>query len=301
MNGNPFPGNIRHVAIVSPGSPAKNGDLRAGCKVLESWGLRVSVMPHVLDEAPEDYLSAGIGERAADLHSAWCDKSVDAVICARGGYGSAQLLPHLDWTLLKSRRLPFLGYSDITALHLAMFLRGAGMPIASPMVSELPKLKDDQYTLSSLRRALSPDSKPQALPFPPHSRYRIRIIKAGSASGAVLPVNLTLLASLAGTGFMPDMKGKILLVEDVGEKIRRLDAALTQVRLAGLLESCSALIFGSLRNCGTRDAQDLLMRRFAEYVKGPVLAGFPFGHALPMHCLRYGVRIRIAASGELTT
>lgn len=297
MMNSPFPDNIRHIAIAAPAGPPCPEKIKKSSSSLRSLGLKVTVMPNVFKGTEEKYLAADIASRISDIHACWQDKSVDLLLCARGGYGSAQLLPHLDWKLIKSRKLPVLGYSDITALHMAMCVNNAGIPIASPMADKFDEVLKDEYTVESISNVLN-GKDPLVFEAPP--KFRIEVIKSAGCSAPVIPANLTILVSLAGTPYFPDLSEKILLIEDIGEKVRQLDRAMTQLRLAGVLEKCSGLIFGGFTKCGSRRERDAVFGKFASYVNGPVLSGFPFGHFLPMKALRWNTILKIESNGRIT-
>lgn len=294
---NPFTPDIKHIAVAAPAGPPDKSRIKDSCELLNSFGIKVSVMPNVFAGAEEDYLSANIEKRVCDIHKCWQDESIDLLLSARGGYGSAQLLPHLDWKLLESRPLPVLGYSDITALHLAMFRKKAGIPIASPMTDKFVDVLKDDYTVKHIRRALSTGLKKELLSIP--EGFKLKVIKKGCALAPVIPSNLTVLVSLCGSPYIPDFKGKILLLEDINEEVRKLDRALTQLRISGVFDKCAGVIFGGFRKCGGHKTRENLFRNFAEYINGPVLYGFPFGHFLPMAAIRFGTRMSITDSGSI--
>ncbi|OGV49723.1 MAG: hypothetical protein A2017_11165 [Lentisphaerae bacterium GWF2_44_16] len=293
----PFTSGIRHIAVAAPAGPPCSEKIKKSSSLLRSLGLKVTVMPNVFRGADEKYLSADIESRVSDIHACWRDETVDLLLCARGGYGSAQLLPHLDWKLLKSRKLPVLGYSDITALHLAMCANDVGIPVAAPMADKFDEVLNDEYTVKSIFSALSGEA---AVVFEAPPKFKIKVIKSAELSAPVIPANLTILVSLLGTPYFPNLGGKILLIEDIGEKVRQLDRALTQLRLAGVLEDCSGLIFGGFSKCGRRRERDAVFSKFTSYVNGPVLSGFPFGHFLPMKALRWNTTFKIENSGRIT-
>ena len=186
---NIFPKTIRHVAIISPAGPADRARIEAGVALLHRWGLKVTVMPHVFSGAREGYLSASTSERLADLHACWHDTGIDLVICARGGFGSAHLLPEIDWRLLRSRPLPLIGYSDITALHLAMLKMHAGIPVAAPMAAKLHEAFIENqfadYTAGYCRAAML--GLPAQIKSPDGGNP-VRIIKPGSVDALQLPL-----------------------------------------------------------------------------------------------------------------
>lgn len=297
---NIFPKTIRHVAIISPAGPADRARIEAGVALLHSWGLKVTIMPHVFSGAREGYLSASTAERLADLHACWHDTGIDLVICARGGFGSAHLLPEIDWLLLRSRPLPLIGYSDITALHLAMLKMHAGIPVAAPMAAKLHEAFIENqfadYTAGYCRAAM--------LGLPAHIKSPdggnpVRIIKPGSVDALPLSANLAVMVTLCGTEYFPDVTGRVLILEDLNEPPYRIDRYLTQLKQAGVLSKCAGIAFGDFMDCGAHDELQLIFHKAAEAVNGPVITGFPFGHGLPIVSVRMDRRIRITGSGTV--
>ena len=222
------------------------------------------------------YLSADAEARASDLTDLWLDPKIDLLLAVRGGFGSAHLLPLLDWRMLKNRpELPLAGFSDITALHWAMEKAGAGRPIAGPMLGKLAESAASPYT-----------AKFHALAF---------------RSGAYEPLvgNLSVAATLCGTPFLPDAAGRILILEDLNEPAYKLDRCLTMLEQNGLFECCAGVIFGQFTDCADEAELRKLFRRFAAKVNGPVIANFPFGHILPMATLDFHRELSID-NGRIT-
>lgn len=288
---NPFPECVRRIGIPAPASAPERAEVEESLKLFKAWGIDAALGRAVFSGTDESYLSASVEARLRDFNGFAADKSIDLILCARGGYGSAQMLPGIDWAAIKRRRLPVLGYSDITALHLGMLARRAGVAVACQMAAKLSKSLRGSLTEDGMRRALrvvfgraSSNLAPLAFP----GGGGLEALRRGRAAGPLLPVNLSLLVSLLGTEFMPDLKGSILIVEDIGEKPRTLDRHLTQLRLAGALGDCAGLVFGDFKNCGSKEEKRILMEGFAKYVDGPVLCGLPFGHSLPSLSFVYG-------------
>lgn len=292
-----FPDNIKHAAIIAPAGsiPVDN---RTGYEFLEKHGIKVTVMPHVYsgcDATP--WISANLEERLSDLHACWRDDSIDIVLCVRGGFGSAQLLPYIDWELLRQRRLPLIGYSDITALHLGMLKNHVGIPIAAPMFGKLfNALEEHQeaaFTAEYYRHALLDNPARKLLD------SGLEIIRPGSTEGPLVACNLAVLTTLCGTPYMPDFSGAILLLEDLNEPVYKIDRYLTQLEQNGIIAQCSGLIFGSFLDCGEPEMLANLVRRFTETLDIPVLGGFPFGHDFPMACVRQGRHAVISGDGKV--
>lgn len=283
----------RHIALAAPSGTAVDvkSSIKKSVAALIANGCRISIGPCVGAQPPHrKYLSASIANRVAEIENFWRDETVDAILCVRGGFGAAQLLDELDWDLLRSRKLPLIGYSDITALHLAMMGEGAGTPIAAWMGAKFDKALNDEFTMRHLNLALGYDSQEQPAASP------IRAIRGGGESlvrGAVLPLNLIVAASIAGSRHFPDGANKIIVLEDIAEETYRLDRCLTQLRLAGLFDNAAAVVFGYFDDCGDERDIEALLAEFAESVNCPVYAGLPFGHHLPMLCMRYGEMMTI--------
>ncbi len=298
MRNNPFPENVHKVAVIAPAGREGQESIISGCRILNDFGIETVIMPHVFAGSSEGYLAAEINARLADLLQCWCEPDVDLVLCSRGGFGSAHLLPHIDWPLLQSRRLPLVGYSDITALHMAMYSRQCGPLIAAPMCARLKDLAHDDYTLYHYARALRESSVPEIL-MRPDGTQNLHVLKPGTVTAPLFAVNLSVAVTLCGTPYMPDLTGHVLMVEDVSEPVYRLDRYLTQLSQCGVLSKLAGLMFGTFRDCGLPEEREVVFRRVASEVDGPVVAGFPFGHTFPFVSIRQGRRITINPDGTV--
>jgi muramoyltetrapeptide carboxypeptidase len=275
------------IAVVAPSGPADPASLERGCAVLGSLGLEVVVGKHALDQNPSGltYLAGSDAERAADLQDAWCDPRVSAVFCARGGYGAARVLDHLDWTALAGVPPKLLhGSSDITALH-AAFGRRLSVPTSfGPMVSASLIADADPEALDHLREGL----------FGPGVPVRgSHALRGGRARGVLTGGNLTLLTSLLGTAYAPEpAAGRIAFLEDVSEAPYRVDRMLTQLLQAGWFEDVAGIVLGTWTGCGELDAvfADRLMP-----IGVPILAGVPVGHGPRQLTIRLGAGAELDA------
>jgi muramoyltetrapeptide carboxypeptidase len=256
------------------------------------------------------YLGGSTPERLDDLHSMFADPSVNAVFAIRGGYGSAQLLDRIDYSLLRKNPKIFLGYSDITALHLAIQKR-AGMvtfhgPVALSGFSE--------YTQKNFRRALFETAPLGAVTNPSEANplrpaHTLRTIRPGKARGPLVGGNLTLISTTMGTPFEIETRGRILLLEDVDEQPYSIDRMLTQLRLAGKFDGVAGVIFGECNACRPRDYKPafestLSLGEVLDEILGqlpvPVLSGLTFGHTDDQLTLPLGVMAALDADkGEL--
>ena len=260
--------------IVSPAGPTAPEIFDAGIEGLKKLGFGVKVFPHARGNC--GYLAAPANDRAADLVSAWFDPEVDAIICARGGFGSAHLLPLLPWEKMKERQLPLLGFSDITALHLAMDKFGVGRPVTAPMLKFIPQLDADSF--KSLRDVLERNN---------HAFREIEELTENvNFSGRPLAGNLTVMASLLGTAYFPDPQGRVLVLEEVGEPLYRIDRMLTQLEQTGVFAACAGVVWGDFTE-GDFTAGELreLQHRVMKRARKASAAGFPFGHKLPFRSI----------------
>ena len=266
------------LGIISPAGPVPPEVFDAGVAALEKLSITVKVFPHARGKS--GYLSGSTDERLKDFNSAWFGP-VHGILCARGGFGSAYLLPLLDWQKMKSRSLPLLGFSDITALHLAMDKMGVGRPIAAPMLKFIPDL-DHESLMSFLRAFGRRDSE--------FGHMEDLTLKA-EFSGRPLAGNLTMMASLVGTPYFPDPTGRVLVLEEVGEPLYRIDRMLTQLEQSGVLTACAGVVFGYFTEGEfTGDELRELLFGVVKRACKPVVLGFPFGHKLPFHAIDFSAR-----------
>jgi muramoyltetrapeptide carboxypeptidase len=277
------------LGIVSPASAIRHEDLEAGIAALEAIGFRTKLMPNAAGRSLG--FSGTDCERAADLHLAFRDPAVDGVLCSRGGYGAARLLPYLDFDELAASGKPFLGFSDITTLHLAFNRRGR-VTFHSPMVSTFAKPRP-RWVVDSFVQALGGDFSPPSEA--PHGKC----LTSGVASGEVSGGCLTLLADSLGTREAFSGRDKILLLEDVGEKPYRVDAHLTHLLNAGALDGVRGFVIGeftgsdALGDGEEADWRGIVRERLPAGV--PVVTDYPFGHVDAMLTLPLGLAATLDA------
>ncbi|MFC7980919.1 LD-carboxypeptidase [Streptomyces sp. NPDC057336] len=285
------------VAVVAPSGPVPEERLQAGLDVLRGWDLDPVVAPHLLDRHPSfDYLAGTDADRAADLQSAWCDPSVDAVLCARGGYGVQRMADLLDWEAMRAAGPKvFVGFSDITALHEAFATRLGLVTLHGPMAAGIDFLKNARAQEHLKATLFAPDT--------------VRVIASdgtpmvpGRARGVTLGGCLALLAAEIGTPHArTSAHGGLLCLEDVGEETYRLDRYLTQLLRAGLLDGVAGVLLGSWQECEPREK---LRPMLADRLGGlgvPVVEDFGFGHREGALTVPFGVAAELDAdAGTLT-
>ncbi len=287
------------VAVVAPSGPSAAGRVAAGVALLTSWGLRVSVAGQV--HARHGYLSGTDAQRLASLNAALRDPSVRAVVCARGGYGTQRIVDDLDYPAIRADPKLVVGFSDVTALHLALWRHARLATVHGPGAA-WDADRTPQASAEALCRALMSVEPVRLRPDAAVATAAVRLGDA-PARGILLGGNLTMLASSAGTPDAPDLRGALLLLEDVAEAPYRVDRALTQLRRAGVLAGLAGVALGDFTACTAAagpDVVSVLGERLGE-LGVPVVGGFPVGHGAGQLPVPLGVPALLdPASGELT-
>lgn len=287
-----------HIAVVAPSGPIDAGRLTAGCEILRTWGLRVTVAPHVLDTHPAlGYLAGTDADRAADIQDAWLDPTVDAVICARGGYGVHRIVDLLDWTAMRAARpKPFIGFSDVSSLHEA-FARRLGLATLYGPMAAASSFVEDGPTAEHLRRTLFDPAATTVLTSPTAGA-----LVPGRARGVTAGGCVHVLAAERGTpAARPSYTGSILVLEDVNEHPYQLDRLLTQFLRSGALDGVAGLALGSWEGCGRPErVRDVMLDRLGG-LGVPVLWELGFGHCPSTLTVPLGVpAVLDADAGTLT-
>jgi muramoyltetrapeptide carboxypeptidase len=280
------------IAIVAPGSTVEHPDLLdPGIRMLENMGFRVRLDDRIFQSSR--YLAGEDHSRAEELMRAFEDRSVRAIMALRGGYGCSRLIPLLMEKRLRRNPKVFMGFSDITTLHLFFRRRFGWITFHGPMAAAQgfgSMSADQQHHLTALWT--DPDYR-AALRFP-----QLETIVPGTAEGVLTGGCLSLVVTSIGTAYEIRTDGKILLLEDHGEPPYRLDRMLTHLQLAGKLESIAGMVLGDFPGCepghGNYTAMDTL-REIVGKLRVPVLANFPVGHGAENWALPLGARVRVDA------
>ncbi|MFB4392018.1 MULTISPECIES: LD-carboxypeptidase [unclassified Pseudomonas] len=287
-----LPGNAC-FAIVAPAGPAR---LDAG--KAEQWfaerGYRCRLYPGV--EQAQGYLAGSDAQRAQDLHDAFSDPGIDAILCMRGGYGSMRLLDRLDFDLIGRHPKPLIGYSDITALHSAINRYAGFVTFHGAMLNADLLGNKLEPTASSLFEQLS-GQKGAGDELAHPAAYPLTSVVPGVASGRLVGGNLSLLGATLGTLAEVDTQDSILFIEDVNEPLYRIDRLLTQLRLAGKLAGVRGVLVGDFAGVSVAALTPLLRDTF-EPLGVPVLADWRSGHCDPNLCLPLGARVRLDSDGQ---
>lgn len=272
------------IALVFPASffDERDGQLILDRKArwLNKQGYRTIIYPTKV--RPKGYLSGTDQERARSLMDAWKDGEVKAIWCVRGGWGTPRIMDLLDYDWIKSHPKIFIGMSDITALHHAIQKKTGLVTFLAPVLNYFDESSDfdADYAFAELENVLV-KGRTGIVNYPKGLSER-GIISPGKAAGKVVGGNLSLIASLCGTPWQLNTAGKILLLEDVGEDVYRIDRMLWQLEQAGLLEKPAGVILAHWENCGSKFKYGLTLNEvFYHYFKDanyPVIKGFPSGH-----------------------
>jgi muramoyltetrapeptide carboxypeptidase len=292
------------IGLISPAStPLPPEKIEKGARYLEGLGYRVKLGQYVA--AQHGYFAGTDAERLSDLNAMLNDPQVKAIFAVRGGYGSPRLLPFVDYRAARRQPKIVVGFSDITALQLALFKRTGLVTFSGPLPGVEFWRKPDPYTEEHFWRLLTSSRRVGPLPNPSNQPLRPRI--PGRAEGRLLGGNLSLLVSNLGTPFSPDYRGALLVLEDVGENFHRIDRMFTQLRNAGILNQLKGLVLGQFTNCEASDPAkphlklNEIIDEVLSWLNVPVVEGFQYGHVARKLTLPIGLRARLdAGRGTMT-
>lgn len=287
------------IGIISPASsPDDLLRIEKGVRYLERIGYKVEVGKHV--GKYHGYLAGTDEERVEDLHYMFKNKNVNAIICVRGGYGTPRLLDKIDFRIIKNNPKIFCGYSDITALQMAMLQKTGLVTFAGPMLAVDFHNEVSPYTEEQFWKLVTSNKSIGRVKFP--GDERLLSISKGSAKGRLAGGNLALFVSLAGTEFFPQMKEKILILEDTGEAPYRVDRLLNQLKLIKVFKSVRGIILGAFTDCIENDPEKRTLTLgeviddYLGHLKIPVVYNFPHGHIKENHTLPFGIQIKLNSS-----
>ena len=294
-----FPG--ARVALIAPASAVPEGKLQPALDYVRSLGMEPVTYPSCYFANRDGYLAATDAQRAKEINEAFADPTIDGIWCIRGGYGCHRILPLLDLSMIAENPKWFGGYSDVTALHTA-FNQVCGfetyhctMPSTEPNPGEFTEKWLKKALFGGVEGAVAnPDNK------------KLTTLVPGVAEGVLCGGNLSLLAASLGTPWEIDTKGKILFLEDIGEKTYRVDAMLTSLRNAGKFRDCAGIILGAWTDCDPEYPEKtlLLPEIFCQLIAPagkPLVMDFACGHVLPTAALPLGRNCKLDADQGIIT
>ena len=280
------------IAIVAPSSPPRKPErLLRGLAQLEDAGFALAWEPDTL--SPRGYLASGDAERSEAFNRALRRTDVKALFCVRGGFGALRLLNQLDYAAARRHKKILVGFSDITALHLALHHKAGWRGLSGPMVVEWAEFSAEARAqcLSLARGAL------------PEPIEGLRPLRPGCAAGVLLGGNLSMVARLVGTPYLPSMDGALLFLEEVGEAPYRIDALFAQLRLSGILDRIGGLLLGGFDGWEPKHDHPVLTQEqiFMDYFHDapyPIATGLPYGHFPDRATMPVGAPSRLEVTRE---
>lgn len=285
------------VAIIAPASPTDKNLIDKCVDSLNQLGLKVVVGESCLSE--HGFLSGTDDIRANDINCMFADKNIKGIFALRGGYGCARLLNLIDFKLIKKNPKIFVGYSDITALHIAINQKSKLITYHGPMISTELIKGLDEYSANYYKKFIFENDKVEELFNPEEDN--LEIINNGISSGQLIGGNLSLICSSLGTKYEINTKNKILFLEEVGEVPYKVDRMLTHLKQSGKLKDANGIILGDFTDCvAPKDKKSLSLDDiFNEIIlplKKPTIYNLACGHCLPTLTLPLGAKIRLDAN-----
>jgi len=297
------------VAIIAPSSATDLKSVEKAEKRIRAMGLNPVMYPTCFTRY--GHLSATDEERARDINNAFSDSNINGIICLRGGYGTPRILDMLDYNMIKSNPKVFVGFSDITGLHMAFNKICRMVTYHGPMASSgIAKVEEDcvifeEYTYESFKKNIF-TNEPIGIYKNPKNEELFTLV-GGKSKGELIGGNLSLLVSTLGSPYELDVKGKILFIEEVDEPIYKIDRMLTSLALAGKFKDCEGIIIGTWTNCerekksyeGGYDLplEEVLNNTLVKYNK-PIISNFRAGHSYPQPTMAFGTIVEMDADNK---
>lgn len=287
------------VAIIAPASPSDKNLIDKCIASLNELGLKVVIGESCLSE--HGFLSGTDDIRANDINCMFADKNIKGIFALRGGYGCARLLDLIDFKLIKKNPKIFIGYSDITALHIAINQKSKLITYHGPMISTELIKGLDEYSADYYKKFIFEHEKIEELLNPEGNS--LEIINNGIASGELIGGNLSLICSSLGTKYEINTKNKILFLEEVDEVPYKVDRMLTHLKQSGKLKEANGIILGAFTNCiAPNNKKSLSLQEvFNEIIlplKKPTISNLACGHCLPTLTLPLGEKVLLDANNK---
>lgn len=296
------------IGLAAPAGVINEAELQESVENIAKLGFKAKTNPGSLNR--NGYFAGTDKERAAMLMELFTDPEVDAIMCVRGGYGAARILPYLDFAAIRSNPKILIGYSDITALHAALYQQAGLVSFHGPVgTSTFNEYSIDNFTRVLIKpeqtalfyKSLTDGDKPE---------NQLTTIRTGTAAGTLFGGNLSIVASLIGTPYDVSYQGGIVYLEEVGEEPYRVDRMLTQMIQAGKFNGVRGVALGIFKNCQSKEKESGINNSFSLmevltdrlYPLGiPVVYGLSFGHVENKLTLPFGIRAEIdSGAGTLT-
>lgn len=293
------------IGLLSSGTYTSPKDFEGTVDLLKSRGYRVKIAPSAT--AMYEHFAGTDRKRAEDINNFFKDKDIKAILCVKGGYGSARLLDRLDYKAISKNPKPLIGFSDVTALHIAIGQRAGLSTVHAPMLVSFarPNL-DSEYNRRNFFAGLNKENFSGEIPMPENKK--LETLMPGKAEGIIMGGNLTVLTSLVGTPYELDGKGVLLLIEEVGEVPRKIDRMFNQLYQSGLLNRVNGILLGSFIGCDNENdptgLEDItleqVLKHYARLSRKPVIKNVPVGHGNYNLFLPLGLPAVMNADGDGT-
>ncbi len=281
------------VGLISPAGIVDSEDVEQARRTFSALGLKVKLGRHILDSY--GYLAGNDRDRALDVNAMFADKSVNAIIAMRGGWGVNRILPLLNYNSIGANPKIIMGYSDITSLLLAITARTGLVTFHGPVATSTWNNFTLKYVTSILFDAQAVTMNNNLV-----TQLRREIITPGKAKGKFIGGNLSVITSMLGSSYLPTWKGSILFIEDIGEDIYRIDRMLVQLKNAGILNQLSGFVFGQCTNCKVGDEPSFtLMQVLQQHIRPlniPAWYGSAIGHIRDKFTVPIGIEVEIDAN-----
>jgi muramoyltetrapeptide carboxypeptidase len=289
------PGDL--IGIVTPASQVQAKKLDQGVAYLKTKGYDVILGKHVFDSV--GYLAGRDQDRVRDFHFMFENPEIKAIISSRGGYGTPRLLDTINYDLIAKNPKIFVGYSDVTALQLALWKHTGLITFSGPMAAVEMGSGMDPFSEKYLWSILCDDSSADYYPELPDNH--LQIINPGKAKGRLLGGCLSLVSSVIGTKHQPDFTGSILILEDIGEQPYRIDRYLSQLKSAGILDQINGAILGQFIDCNDKEGEptftlDEIFSDYFDLLSIPVIKNFLYGHVPKKFTIPIGVDVEMDTS-----
>ena len=282
------------IGLIGPsGAVRKEGAVDRAIQYMKDLGFNVKVGESA--HARYGYLSGSDELRARDVNAMFADPEVDAIICTRGGYGTMRMLDMLDYDMIRANPKIFIGFSDITAMHIAFQERCGLVTFHGPMATSWNDNFPDGFTKPAVVGCVEPDEAYGELVNAPGYHARATV-NPGKAEGMLVGGNLSLIAGTIGTPYEINTKDRIFFIEEVGERTYCVDRMLTQLRLAGKFDDCAGVVFGDFADCPVEYPEfgltlEQIIRDVAAPCGKPMFTGLQAGHVSPSLTLPFGVKV----------
>jgi muramoyltetrapeptide carboxypeptidase len=279
------------IGLINPAAFNYEKEVKPFFKVIENLGLKVKLGEHFYDRY--GYLAGKDADRAADVNAAFADREVQAIFTGMGGWGCNRILPLLDYNMIRNNPKIIMGFSDITALLLAIYAKTNIITFHGPLgVSSW-----SPFTIDYVKQVLFDG---ESVTMQNTGTIKVETISSGKARGKLIGGNLSVLAATIGSAYLPAWENSILFVEEVGEEVYRIDRMLTQLKLAGILDRISGFVFGQCTKCEAEKPQEslTLSQVLSDHIRPlriPAWYGSMVGHIRDKFTLPIGLQVEIDA------